>query len=504
MTARFWITLGLAAGLAAGPGSACAAGFGGRRYRQSVVKIYAAIQRENYAWPWQPDPPVSGSGSGFLIGRKRILTNAHVVSDARFLEVQREGQSRRYPAEVLFIGHDCDLALLTVSDPDFYARAVPLRLGGGLPDLNEEVIVLGYPMGGDRLSLTRGVVSRLDYQLYTHSQVDSHLALQVDAAINPGNSGGPVLYRGRVVGVAFQGIPNAQNLGYAIPLPVIRHFLDDTADGTYHGYPELGVTHWETPNPALRRRLAIPDDERGVAVAAVDPFGCAAGILEPGDVLLSIDGQPIAHDGTARLDGQALLYVELLERKQAGETVAFQIWRDSRRRAVVVPLVPRPDPFAFRYAYDRRPEYALIGGLVFAPLSRGLLMTLGKQLNQAAARQLVYTATFAKTDGLIEGRDEFVVLQSRLADRVNTHLDRFRFALVDRVNGRPIRRLADLPGAFAAPTGGFHVIRFLNEPLPLVLDAAEAARADPGILERYNVPAPFHLHPAPGVEGAAP
>jgi len=184
--------------------------------------------------------------------------------------------------------------------------------------------------------------------------------------------------------------------------------------------------------------------------------------------------------------------------------VAFQIWRDSRRRAVVVPLVPRPDPFAFRYAYDRRPEYALIGGLVFAPLSRGLLMTLGKQLNQAAARQLVYTATFAKTDGLIEGRDEFVVLQSRLADRVNTHLDRFRFALVDRVNGRPIRRLADLPGAFAAPTGGFHVIRFLNEPLPLVLDAAEAARADPGILERYNVPAPFHLHPAPGVEGAAP
>ena len=171
-----------------------------------VVKIYATFQAEDYTTPWQTGRPGSGTGTGFVIAKRRILTNAHVVSNARFLEVSRDGQPGRYLARVAFIAHDCDLAALTVDDPAFFDGITPLSLAKAIPSLNDEVTVLGYPTGGDRISVTRGVVSRIDYSGYSHSGVDQHLVLQVDAAINPGNSGGPILFDRRVVGLAFQGL----------------------------------------------------------------------------------------------------------------------------------------------------------------------------------------------------------------------------------------------------------------------------------------------------------
>lgn len=492
--------------------NARAAWFSRPGFRESVVKIYATIQREDYGLPWQPAPPSSASGSGFLIRNKKILTNAHVVSDAKFIEVQREGQSQRFPAKVAFIGHDCDLAALTVDNPDFFNEAEPMALSDSLPDLNDEVIALGYPMGGERLSLTKGVVSRIDYQPYSHSQVDSHLVLQIDAAINPGNSGGPVLFRNQVVGVAFQGIQQAQDIGYAIPLPVMRHFLTDIEDGIYDGYPELGVAHLETPNPALRKDLGLPTtciatqaQEYGVVISFVDPYGSAIGKLLVGDVLLSIDGHAIANDGTVKLDSHTVEYVELLERKQCGESVIFDVQRQGKQLQVTVPLVNKPDPFAFRYAYDCRAEYVIEGGLIFTPLSRGLLGAIAPELQQGSVHHLLYYMAFAKIDELYAGREQFVVLRGRLPHPVNTYDDAYLNRIVSAINGTPIRSLKDLPAAFLAPrvasqqsANKFHVISFLDEQDPLILDAAEAAGAEPLILQRYNIPQAAYLSPAPG------
>ena len=107
-------------------------------------------------------------------------------------------------AIVEHIAHDCDLALLKVDDPAFFKDTKPLPLGE-IPELESSVTVIGYPIGGERISVTQGVVSRVDFRTYTHSVVDSHLTVQIDAAINPGNSGGPVVQAGKVVGIAFQG-----------------------------------------------------------------------------------------------------------------------------------------------------------------------------------------------------------------------------------------------------------------------------------------------------------
>ena len=132
----------------------------------------------------------------------RILTNAHCVENHVFIEVRRYGHSRRSTAEVEAIGHECDLALLMVPDPDFFEGTQPIPIGD-LPRLSDQVSVCGYPIGGDRLSITQGIVSRIELIRYAQSQ-RRLLGVQIDAAINSGNSGGPVIKDGALVGVAFQ------------------------------------------------------------------------------------------------------------------------------------------------------------------------------------------------------------------------------------------------------------------------------------------------------------
>ena len=461
--------------------------------RRSAVKIYVTVQRYDYMQPWQAGAPGYGNGSGFIIEKKRILTNAHVISDTTFIEVQRDGDSRRFPAKVAFVAHDCDLALLTVDDPAFFEDTRPIKFGDSLPKLNDEVIALGFPMGGTRLSLTRGVVSRIDYNAYSHSDIDSHLVVQIDAAINPGNSGGPVLLGGRVIGVAFQGVMMAQNIGYAIPLPVIHHMLRDVADGQYHGYPELGVRTCDTRNPALRRALHLAPAGGGSAVDEIDPFGAARNLLHNGDVLLRVAGLEIATDGSVVLDGNTVEFSELVERRQWGENIHFDVSRSGAVQRVEIPLRNPVDPFCYRMQYDEPPEYHIVAGLVFMPVTRNLLGSIGSDLDNRAVHNLFYLSAYAKTDDLIRDRTQFVVLANRLPHTVNTYDEDFRYQVVTEANGRPIGALRDLVTALQQPTNGFHVIHFEGSENPLVLDVAQVREADAQIRRRYEIPAMTHL-----------
>jgi S1-C subfamily serine protease len=461
--------------------------------RHSVVKIYATTQRADYALPWRTHAPQRSSGSGFVIKGKRILTNAHVISNARYLEVKRDGDPRRFRATVAFAGHDCDLAILTVDDDTFFKSIRPVEFASKLPSLSQTVTVLGYPLGGQRLSLTEGVVSRIDNSTYSHSGIDAHLVLQVDAAINPGNSGGPVFYRDRVVGVAFQGITRADNIGYAIPVPIIRHFLDDVADGHYHGYPELGVLSLDLRNKALARELGLPQGERGVVVTYVDPFAAAANHLQDGDVLLEIDGHDILEDGTVLLDGNHVQYTELMERKQWGESIAMRVWRAGASTGLAFALDTAPDPFIYRNLYDQRPRYLMVGGLVFAPLSREYLKTFIRKASGANQQQLLYVSQYVKMDGLYQDHDEFIVLVKRLAHPVNTYTGPFLNGIVTTVNGQPVRSLAAMQAAIDGTTDEMHIIGFSGMDDELVLPVALAKAAAAPIMQKYGVPAAAYM-----------
>jgi S1-C subfamily serine protease len=458
-----------------------------RSVHDAVVKVYVTQQRSDYTMPWQGGRMGSGTGSGFIIAGRRILTNAHVVSDARYLLVRKLSDPRMFPARVEFLAHDCDIACLTVDEAEFFEGVPSLRFSDELPDLGDEVSVLGYPLGGTRLSLTRGVVSRLDYSMYTHSEVDQHLVLQVDAAINPGNSGGPVFFKNRVVGLAFQGLAAADNIGYAIPQPVLARFLKDIEDGVYHGYPELGVMQLDTRNKALRDLLGMPEGLRGAAITGVDPFGAARGHLQPRDVLLSINGHAIGEDGTVNLGGKNVHYAEILERKQWGERIEFRVWRNRQTIPVELPLLNVRDSFVYRNLYGDRPRYLIKAGLVFTPLTRELLRAHERNMATPAVQQLFYYSQYAKLDGLYANRSEFLVLMRRLPHPVNTFADPFMNGIVEEVNGVRVSDLRALAAAFSVPKGGFHVIRLAGMQELLVLEADAVAAADREIPRMYQI-----------------
>jgi S1-C subfamily serine protease len=146
------------------------------KIQNSLVRITVTEAEPDYRAPWNAGAIQRGVGAGFVIDGSRIMTNAHVVSNSRYLTVEREGDPNKYPATVQFVAHDCDLALITVSVPGFFKNMTPLKFGG-IPELESTVSAYGYPIGGERMSVTTGIVSRIDFQLYTHSSIDQHLRL---------------------------------------------------------------------------------------------------------------------------------------------------------------------------------------------------------------------------------------------------------------------------------------------------------------------------------------
>jgi S1-C subfamily serine protease len=452
--------------------------------REAMVKIFAVQNRPDYTNPWNMFGPASLSGSGCVISGNRILTNAHVVSDHTFIQVRLFGQSRKYEAKVLAVSHEADLALLTVNEPDFFKGVKPLEIGE-LAKVQQAVVVYGFPQGGDALSTTTGVVSRIEHQVYAHSMLDL-LAVQIDAAINPGSSGGPVLVDDKIIGVAMQFLGNSENIGYMVPVPVINHFLDDLKDHHYDGFPEDGIFCQTMDNDGLRKMYGMKDDQSGCLVYRVIPGSPAEKVVKPGDVVMQIDGHKVADDGTVEFrpkERTSLNYY--VQAHQVGDEMKLNILRSGRDEQVklkldlpvgVNQLVPLEQ-------YDVQPTYFIYGGLVFEPLTVNYLKTWGATWFANAPKNLVASFQF---DQLTEVGEKIVVLTRVLPDEVNKGYHNSGDYRIVKVNGQPIDNLKDLVRIVEGSSEPF--VSFTDRwGAAVVLDrkAVEARKHE--ILDKYRI-----------------
>jgi len=233
-----------------------------------------------------------GSGSGFVFTPNGyILTNSHVVSGARTLDVVLH-DGRRFPAEVVGDDPHTDLAVVRVK-----ADGLPvLTLGESKPlKPGQLAIAIGNPYGFS-YTVTAGVVSALGRSLRSESGRMMDDIIQTDAALNPGNSGGPLVdSRGRAIGVNSAVILPAQGLCFAIPIDTAKFVAGRLIE---HGrirraFLGLGGQNVAVPR-GLARRLGV-DAESGVLVIAVEPGGPAADAgVEEGDLVIGFDGKPVA------------------------------------------------------------------------------------------------------------------------------------------------------------------------------------------------------------------
>ena len=354
---------------------------------KACVKVFVTQVQPSYAMPWTRGEEARSTGSGFVVemppnelifpgssgedvpsggacsasavaserethpgaasaapGMRCIVTNAHVVENFSLVQVRCAGSAEKYVAKVLCIGHDVDLAILLVADEAFWEGLPLVQLGTGLPRLASEVVAVGFPVGGDDVSATRGVVSRI-----LVGGLTDNLCVQIDAAINPGNSGGPVFdSSGKLVGVAFSGLMNANNVGYIIPLPVVHTFLQNfRRHGEYTGKCSDCFEIQSCENLALKRSFGLSGKESGVMISRVPPESNVHGVLAVRDILLELDGVKIANDGTIQLPGThdlvRVTFSYLVYRAARGHKLRMRVLRNHERHEFIVPAMPQPE-----------------------------------------------------------------------------------------------------------------------------------------------------------------
>jgi S1-C subfamily serine protease len=460
---------------------------------KSVVMIRSVGQDYDYVTPWKRGLMTQLVGSGLIVADKKILTNAHNVSNCRYVELAKETSSGRYPARILYVGHDCDLALLTVDDENFFEGTTPLELAG-IPNVNSPVSTYGFPVGGDRISVTEGIVSRIEMDTYSHDAFDQHLVIQTDAAINPGNSGGPVVQSGKVVGVAFQGIREAENIGYLIPTTVVRHFLTDIEDGRYDGFGSMGIMSYPgLHNTSYKDYLRVPPDEDGVVIVATLMHSSIESILQAGDVMTRIDSYNVDNDGMVRIHGLRLPISEVVDSKQVGETTELTFYRQGKRMTATATIALNQPIIDQARRYDRDPAYVCFAGLVFVSANRNFLETWGRQWPKEIPFTLRYLYSHSTQLNTDRQRREYVVLSAIMSDEVNAYAGEFRNHVVESINGIEIHGLDDVYNAFRQTTDRFYEIKFMGTNRFLPIDAELARRRHKLILEKYHIPAEVRL-----------
>lgn len=460
-----------------------------RAVESSIVKIYTTASAPDYFTPWRFLTPSQSSGSGSVISGNRILTNAHVIADASYVQVQKHNDPNRYTGRVVFVSHASDLAIVTVDEEGFFDDLDALKIGE-LPEPHEEVYVFGYPMGGRTLSITKGILSRVEQQIYAHSG-DFLLAGQIDAAINPGNSGGPVIVDKEIVGVVMQANSGgrAENLGYFVPPDIIRHVLTDSEDGIYDGFPDLGFRTQDLESPAAKEAYGLTRDQSGVLVIKVFEDSPAAGILQENDVVTKIGGFDVAGDSTINVNEFLQTnFKYAIDMQQIGDKIEIEFSRDGKLQKTDLVASKRQQSYSLvkAEAFDEIPEYYIYGGILFVPLNMNLIMRWGPDWNRVAPVDMLE----ARGEWSSPEKRELVVALQVLAADVNLGYHDLRNWVVDSVNGVPIRdfkHFTEMVHNNELP----HVVFRNDNGYQVVVDQADAQSSEQAILDQYRIPSAY-------------
>lgn len=415
------------------------------------MKVFSTIRRPDIVKPWSKQAPGEASGSGVIIEGKRILTNAHVVAYASQVQVQGNGSGDKVSATVEAFAPGIDLAVLKLEDESFFNTRPALSRAKALPQVKDPVLAYGFPTGGTSLSITRGIVSRIEFASYNY--LTSGLRIQIDAALNPGNSGGPALAGGKMIGLAFSHLQNSENISYIIPNEEIDLFLKDIADGHYDGKPAMYDSLQTLENPALHGYLKLDPAVRGMIVTHPDE-GVKNNPLKTWDVITRIGDTEIDDEGMVKVSDQLRVNFFYMIQKLAHEgSVPLTLVRSGRTQTVQMP-VPAHRAMLVESLLGEYPSYFIYGPLVFSRCSiesMGLVRARG-----SFSPLLAHLADPPSAE-----REELVLIASPLfPNDVSKGYSNPSGQVIDSVNGVTVRSLAQLVAFLRDLKDEFVVINF--------------------------------------------
>ena len=421
----------------------------------SVVKIFSTMRYPDPYKPWAKQGPRESTGSGVVIEGKRILTNAHVVLYASQVQVQANQSGEKISATVESISQGMDLAVLKLDDDSFFDKRPPLPRAARLPAVKDSVLVYGFPGGGSTLSITKGIVSRLEFTLYNFPT--SGLRIQIDAAINPGNSGGPAVDGENMIGLAFSRLGGGDNIGYIIPCEEIELFLADVADGRYDGKPAMFDSLQTFENPALRPFLKVAKGVEGMIVTEADTDDPSYP-LKPWDIITAIGDTPIDNEGMVKVGDIRVRFQYLLQKTVRNGRVPFTIVRQGAELKIDLPLAANR-PMLIRDLDGTYPSYFVYGPIVFSTATQLFLGGLNNAaIGLAAAGSPLSTRRADKP--AFPGEELVVVSSPFFPHKLAIDYSQTQSNVVEKVNGIAIKNLAHLVEVLRDTKDEFIVFEF--------------------------------------------
>ena len=310
-----------------------------RKNIASVVNITSRVMTFDFFYGLVPQ---EGQGSGFVIDKEgHILTNYHVIADARQVEVTLHNR-KKYKATIVGTDKSHDLAIVQIKAPDLQ----PMTLGDSSNlQVGQKVYAIGNPFGLAG-TLTRGIVSSIR-QVQEPDGLVIEEAIQTDAAINPGNSGGPLLnWHGQVIGIntmIASSVGQSAGIGFAIPINTAKAVVNDLVTLGRVRRPALGVRTIPIDSE-IAGELGLAADYGLLIVQAVpggsaDRAGLRGGseraylgnipIMIGGDLIVAIDGEKVESQQTL---------AQIMNKHRAGDTVKVTIFRGKKQMEVSVTL----------------------------------------------------------------------------------------------------------------------------------------------------------------------
>ena len=453
----------------------------------SVVKVFSTLRGPDPYKPWSKAAPQSVTGSGVVIDGHRILTNAHVVGYASQVQIQSNGAGDKIPATVLAISRGMDLALLKVDDDSFFDSHKPVSRANVMPDVRDAVLAYGYPVGGSSMSITKGIVSRIEFVRYNYPV--SGLRIQIDAAINPGNSGGPVIAGDKMIGLAFAGALNAQNIGYIIPNEEIELFLRDQAGGAPKGKPAMRDVTQTLENPALRSYLKLAKGIEGAVVMA--PASKDASYpLKEWDVITKIGDYPVDNQGMVKLNANSRVRFQYRVQQLAKDgLLPLTVVRQGAPLKISLPVLAE-HPMLIASLQGQYPSYFIFGPMVFSRATTEFMAAPNGNPTMLGGMAFAGNPLVTRRgDAPDAEREELVVVAAPFFPHklMNGYSTRF-FSVIDSVNGVPVRSLAHLVALLRDQADDLLTFRFQQRDAELVvvprkemLAATESVLTDNGI-----------------------
>jgi len=426
----------------------------------SVVKVFATMRYPDAFKPWTKQAPTEITASGVVIEGKRILTNAHVVNYASDVQIQANQAGDKVSATVESIAPGIDLAVLKLDDESFFDTHPPLARATTLPGIKDMVLTYGYPEGGNSLSITKGIISRVEFTPYNFPVFG--LRIQIDAAINPGNSGGPAVVGDKMIGLTFSHLVNAENIGYIIPSEEIDLFLQDIADGHYDGKPAMYDALQTLENPALRSFLKLDSSVHGMVVHK--PYKDDPSYpLKEWDVITKIGDTPVDDQGMIKLgDDLRVRFQYLIQHIATNGIVPLTIVRAGKELKVNQP-VSADYPLLIPNLNGAYPSYFIYGPLVFSAASQEYLGGLLETRFGAAIMSRLSTAanplvTRLSDQPAFPGEGLVVIASPFFPHKLDEGYGDPRFQVVKKVNGIPVKNLNHLVEILRDAKGEFITI----------------------------------------------